>query len=255
MPKKTNSRAKLDFQWGGLSDKGKVRDGNEDRWVVDEKLGLFIVSDGMGGHPAGEVAAELVVERLPGKIAQGLEQLGQDDDKAVLKMLKEKIIELNDELVEEAANGNGSTGMGTTLAMAMLDEGRVYVANAGDSRIYILRGGQMEMVSQEHSAAAETLGQQWASIPVEMIDPGLAGITRYIGMDTEPLRPYAAVEKFQAADRLLLCSDGLTDMVGEELIEQILSGGDNCRTTAQKLVDEANQAGGADNITVIVTEV
>lgn len=247
--------ANVRFTWAAQSDRGKVRQGNEDAFAVDQQLGLFVVSDGMGGHPAGEVAAELTAELLPAKLQDKLGGSEETDDTEIVNIIKQAIVEVNADVVDQANQGKGQPGMGATLVMAFLTRGRVYVANVGDSRIYILRDNQMLMVSQEHSAAAEALGQQWASVPIELIDPSLAGITRYIGIEAEPVKPYVAVEQIKPGDKILLCSDGLTDMVHEEFIEEIISGTDNCQSAVEQLIAAANEAGGVDNITIVLVNV
>jgi len=221
--------------------------------VVEPDTGLFFVSDGMGGHRGGELAADMVVQDLPVKIEIGLDKLRTRSPRAIRALLKRLIAEQSKQVRMEAASESGYVDMGATMAMALVRDGRVYLANLGDSRIYRCREKQLRQLNKDHSVIAELL-ELGRLHPDDAEDHSAQGqITQYIGM-TEETQPFLRSFIPKEADRLLLCTDGLTDMVSERQIRGIMRHGEEPRATCRRLVDAANAAGGFDNVTALVVE-
>ncbi len=241
------------FVYGALTDKGKVRSENEDAYIVEPELGLFLVSDGMGGHRGGSVAANIVAGDLPVMVETGLGKLRSHSQRAIRRVFKETVMEQNRQLNLEAESETGHKGMGATLAMVLILAGRAYVANLGDSRVYRFRNRRLVQITKEHSVISELLDEGQIE-PHEADEHSAAGqITHYIGME-EDAEPHVRTFTLKGGDRLLLCTDGLTDMVDEGSIGQMLAGGTGPQELCTRLVDKANKAGGDDNITAVVVD-
>ena len=239
------------LRWAGLSDRGRVRARNEDRWSVDVDLGLFIVSDGMGGRPAGEVASELVVATLPTLVATHFgpapDLVAQDAPQRLCLALTEFSADLRD--------GSRDTprlaGMGATAVVALVSHATALIAHVGDSRAYLWREHSLHRLTRDHSLA-QALVDAGAITDQQAADhPARGQLTRYIGMVGEAL-PDARRVTLRPDDRLLLCSDGLTAMLDDARIQAVLHGCPDPHHACRALVGAANDAGGTDNITVLV---
>jgi protein phosphatase len=243
----------LPFRWGALSDIGKVREENEDTFWVEPELGLFLVSDGMGGHRGGGLASKIVTEDLPAMIETKLDRLKVGRPEAIRRLFKKAIVEQSKQLLMEAESESGFKGMGATLVMVLLRKGRAYIGNLGDSRVYRFRKGRLLQLTKDHSVVSELLDEGHIE-PEDVENHEAQGeITHYVGME-EKARPYVRAFGLKEGDRLLLCTDGLTDAVNDEVIAAILSDKGNCDEACKVLVDAANAAGGHDNITVIIAD-
>ena len=227
---------------GATTDVGQVRTSNEDSFLVDERLGLFAVADGMGGHSAGEVASFTALEALRAAIASQ-------------KNLEQAIAVANEAVYEKASQDESLEGMGTTMtAFTLGPDGTPIVGQVGDSRAYLLRDGQLSQLTQDHSLVEELV--QEGTITQEQADvhPQRAIITRALGIE-----PTVEVDVFstpvRTGDRLLLCSDGLTSMIRPEQISRILQLEEDPAHAAESLVDAANEAGGEDNVTAVVIDI
>ena len=239
--------------WGAATDAGKIRDENQDAFFIDPELALFLVSDGMGGHQSGAFASKIVSQVLPGMIRDRLEKLKSHSRRAIRSILKKTIAELNSHILTKYPRQAGLTGMGATLVMALLIEGRCFVANIGDSRLYLFRRKRLIQMTEDHSVIQELLRQGNIQPAESQNHPAKGQITRYIGID-EQANPYVRTLTLKSADRLLLCSDGLTDMLDDELIAKTLGIGADCHAACKSLVGAANAAGGHDNITVVIVD-
>jgi len=243
----------LPFTWAALTDVGRSRQKNEDTFIIEPEIGLFLVSDGMGGHPAGEVASDFVSQNLSVRIEAALHSLRSPSPRAIRHLLAHSIRYHNQEVVWEGQSESGSQGMGATVVLCLLWDQRAYIVNLGDSRFYRLRKSRLTQFSRDHSVVNEL-------IEMGRLDPEKAGghaasgqITQYMGMD-EQAQPHIRSFALQPDDRLLLCSDGLTDMLSENAIQTILCQNPSPQQAVQCLIDQANQAGGLDNITVVVID-
>lgn len=239
------------LRWGAATDIGKVRERNEDAFVVEPEVGLFLVVDGMGGHSGGGLAARMVAQDLPPMIENQLEALKARSPQPMRHLLKTAIVEQSRHLQREGDSESGCTGMGATLALLLIIGGRAYAANVGDSRIYRLRRGRLAQLSADHSVVAELLTSGRIT-PEEAPHHSSQGIvTQYMGMP-EQIEPLVRSMTLNERDRFLLCTDGLTDLVGEEAIADIIKAEIEPQAACDRLVETANRAGGADNITAIV---
>ena len=241
----------------GLSDKGLSRTNNEDSFYSDKDLGLFIVADGMGGHSAGEVASRMAVEALSGYIRKscaggepliGRSKSGRSD--ASNRLVSG--IRLAHQVVCEAAKTNRSwKGMGTTIVAALADGDRLSIAHVGDSRAYLVRSGTISQLTDDHSVVAEQVRQGLLSKEEAEVSEYRNLLTRALGSD-EALEIDVTEIGIIDGDRLLLCSDGLSTMVADDEVLMIIASDDLPESACTRLVDEANNNGGRDNITVVV---
>ena len=221
---------------GARTDVGRVRKGNEDSYTAEDPL--FAVADGMGGHQGGEVASSVA-----------LEILSQGDGP-----LEELVRKANDEVFRRAGKDPGLSGMGTTLT-AIRHEGKVLrLAHVGDSRAYLLRDGTIQRLTKDHTVVERLVDEGRLSAEEAEIHPQRSILTRALGVDEAIQVDQGAIEP-HAGDRLLLCSDGLTGVVGEEEITRILTDHAEPQDAANALVDAANEGGGQDNITAVVVDV
>lgn len=226
---------------GGSTDKGQVRDGNEDGYVVDRRLHLYAVADGMGGHRAGEVASATALEALRAAIASGIG-------------LGDAITNANTAVHDKSASDHALAGMGTTLTAVIPDGRGVLVGHVGDSRAYLLRDGELRQLTTDHSLVEELVREGRLTEQEAAVHPQRSVITRALGVeDAVDVDVYSV--PLEAGDRLLLCSDGLTTMLRADDIAALLRRESDPTRAANLLVDAANAAGGEDNITTIVIDV
>jgi len=236
----------------GKTDIGVLRKSNEDSCYVDQRLGLFIVADGMGGHAAGEVASAMAVE----VIREQLEPLlTAKEQPAKLLPALANAIQLANRTIEQAARDNPSWhGMGTTLTVLLLTGGQALLGHVGDSCLYRWRAGVLEQVSDDHSLVGDQLRrglitpEQAAASTLRNVLLQAVGITP----ELEICRKQLPLEK---GDGFLLCSDGLTGMLSDEQINGLLEREMEPESTSELLINQANSAGGGDNITAVLVRV
>ncbi|HYW29764.1 MAG TPA: Stp1/IreP family PP2C-type Ser/Thr phosphatase [Gaiellales bacterium] len=225
----------------GLSSTGHVRRNNEDSYLI--RGDLFMIADGMGGAAAGEVASAMCAEAFA-----EIDLIRQRGDEA----LRRAIQTANQRIHERAASDPEAAGMGTTVTAALVErDGRIAFANVGDSRAYLLREGALQRLTEDHSVVAELVASGQISEQEAGTHPQRNVVTRVLGAEAT-----VQVDTFwltsQADDLVLLCSDGLTDMVSEDDFAAILAGSGDCDAIAQALVRAALEGGGEDNVTVVV---
>jgi len=241
------------FSWGAETHTGKERQENQDSFFADPEPALFLVSDGMGGHRGGAIASGIVAEDLPVMIENALDKLKVGTPRTIRSLLERMIAEQSKQLQLEGTSETGFRDMGATLVIALLRKGRCFLANLGDSRAYRLRKGRMVQLTRDHSVVSELIEKGHIE-PEEAADHDTSGqITRYVGMD-EKARSHVRTFTLKKSDRLLLCTDGLTDMVADKDIAAILKGETDPQTACESLVEAANKAGGHDNITTLVID-
>jgi len=241
------------FNYAALSDIGLVRPENEDVWVADRKMGLFIVADGIGGIPNGAMAAKIVVDSLQLLFKKPFRSPRVMTADCARRMLNMTVPYLSRQLREFGRCREDQHGLGTTLVVAWLRQEHLVVAHLGDSRAYLLRDGSFRRLTTDHTLFQEMLAAGTVSPEQEHGHPASRRLTRYMGMDGEPL-PDIQTLPIQPRDRLLLCTDGLSDHVPEAEIGRCLGQGHTPRTTCRRLVASAKAAGGHDNITVLVAD-
>jgi serine/threonine protein phosphatase PrpC len=241
------------------SDVGRKRRGNEDALFLNPEQRLYVVADGMGGHAAGEVASKVAVDSINEFVTQtgDNEQItwpfGLDDSISYDgNRLKTAIRHANRRVLEATRERSEYEGMATTVAAVLVDGDVANLAHVGDSRIYLWSGGQIELLTSDHSWVNEQIQSGVISPEQARSHPLRNVVTRALGGRTDLLVDVQA-RKMKAGDVLLLCSDGLTTMVTDEDIARVLgeAGGDVAKA-AEALVEEANGRGGEDNITVVL---
>lgn len=241
------------FAIGTATDAGRVRQGQEDFLLADHDRALFAVADGMGGHRGGEIASHLAVETL-----DRLAKERADDEPLTSEWFAHAVQLANDALVERAADDAGLKGMGTTLCALALVQGDGYealgVVNVGDSRLYLLKDGELEQITEDHSLVA-TLERQGRLTRAEAaVHPQRNIVTRALGIDSKVM-----VDSWEIApvvgDRYLICSDGLFNEIDDNRIAATLRRLADPDDAARELVRLANDAGGRDNITCIVVDI
>lgn len=228
--------------WASATDIGRVRSHNEDAILVSPPL--FVVADGLGGHEAGEVASKIAVETLRDNAPR----------RADANALGRAVRAANREVIRAAREGIGRKGMGTTITAAIVDGLDVVIAQVGDSRAYRLHDGTLDRVTQDHSMVADLVRSGQISEAESRVHPHRSIITRALGTDPNMYADTFEVDVEQG-DRLLLCSDGLTAMLTDERIAELLATSRDPGTTARALVDAANELGGQDNISVVVIDI
>lgn len=235
------------MQYFGLSNKGKVREGNEDFFHVPqnaEEEKIFIVADGMGGENAGEVASSLAVSSAIVYLNNHVE-----NDKAIL--LRKAFNCANKTVYKTAQSDRNYSSMGTTMVCAAIKDKDVFIANVGDSRCYILSETGFNQVTIDHSFVQEMVDKGMLTMDEAEHHPNKNLITRAIGV-----AKFVNVDIFKVlwkkGDKILLASDGLTGMVNNEKISEILINNSSCEDAVNQLIQAANDAGGVDNITAVL---
>ena len=245
----------------GLSDVGRKRSHNEDSIGSDTSIGLTGLADGMGGYKAGEVASAMAVNGIMETIRDGLRGMkhGQvDDDTGYTHeslLVKSAVEQANHEIHTTALNQPQCQGMGTTLVAAMFYDDRVTVAHVGDSRMYRYRNSGFEQITVDHSLLQELVDKGFYTPEEAKQSLNKNLVTRAMGIESTVV-PDVQEEAALPGDIYLLCSDGLTDLVEDEEIRLTLETySDNLDEVASALVASANEAGGKDNISVILARI
>jgi protein phosphatase len=222
------------------TDTGRERSANEDAYFA--RSPVYAVADGMGGAQAGEVAA---------RIAAGVFEEHFPDGVDPERELAEIASEANRRIYELAREDSSRSGMGTTLTGAVVSDDEVSIVHVGDSRAYLLRDGELRQLTRDHSLVEELRRRGQLTVEEAEEHPQRSIITRALGPEPD-VEPDVHTHQARSGDVFLLCSDGLTSMVREERLHEILTGNDSLRGAVDRLVEEANRAGGRDNITAVL---
>jgi protein phosphatase len=270
-------RGKIDVS--GLTDRGRVREANEDQFLIadltksmlvhqtslshedhtrlvsDSQGKLLLVADGMGGHAQGQRASAVAVSGLTHYVLNTMPwffRLESDQEADLDHELRAALEECQRRIEAVASDDPGSRGMGTTLTLAYVLWPRLYVVHAGDSRCYLLRGGRLEQITKDHTVAQQ-LVDSGALSPEEAHESRWSHVLwNCVGGTRHELRADVYKATLHAGDTLLLCSDGLTGGLSPEEIRELLGRGAGAAQTCRELVEAANARGGRDNITVVV---
>lgn len=235
-----------------ITDIGEKRSINQDYVLCEvEPVGilpnLFVVADGMGGHNAGDYASRFCVEFFQQRIMESMEQ-------SPIPLIEEAINETNDKLIDVAQEQKELTGMGTTFVVATIFEKEMYVANIGDSRLYVI-GQEMKQITEDHSLVEVMVKTGEINREEARTHPNKNIITRALGANQKVTSDFFEVT-LEDGDIVLMCSDGLTNMLDDDCIEKIIrEHGENLETAGHELVKYANLHGGKDNIAVILIQV
>jgi PPM family protein phosphatase len=224
---------------GSATDIGQVREGNEDSYLVVAPL--YAVADGMGGHRGGEVASSLALETV--------QQLFERDEGS----LADQVAQANRAVYDRSLSDRSVSGMGTTLTAALIDGNTVHLVHVGDSRAYLLREGQLRQLTEDHTLVHRMVMEGEITPEEAETHPHRSILTRALGVD-ESVQVDEGDVRIESGDRLLLCTDGLTGMVPEDQITEIMLGSADPQDAVDRLVKIANRAGGIDNITAVVLD-
>jgi protein phosphatase len=237
----------------GKTDVGRIRELNEDSLYSDEKTGLFMVCDGLGGHSAGEVASAMAVDAIKDFVDRkdGNEPKPSEGRSEEGERLGRAVEHAGRVICNAAAEDSSHKGMGSTATAALFHDGAVSIAQVGDSRAYRLKEGSFEQITQDHSLVAEQIRDGILTPDQAAKSPYRNIITRALGSADDTRADVYEVQA-EAGDRYLLCSDGLTGVVSNGDIREVMASTDEPALACDTLVRMANDAGGPDNITVVL---
>ncbi len=243
----------MTYEFSSAIDAGRARSNNEDSVVVDTSCDLVVLADGMGGYNAGEVASGMLTSFIVTELGRWLREAGPQAGDGDVRRAMDICVDNANRAIFNAANSNPQyAGMGTTLVMGAFRAGQLLVGHVGDSRAYRWRAGRLQQITRDHSLLQEQIDAGLITPEQAAFSANKNLVTRAVGVeDTVLLETH--VHDVQPGDLYLLCSDGLSDMLHDNTIAQILAAAtgtleEACRT----LVDAANDAGGRDNISVIL---
>jgi PPM family protein phosphatase len=240
-------------EYAGLSDTGRQRTSNQDRWGVNPEQGLFIVADGVASSSHGDRAAEMVVDLLPQYLQRHLDSVGLDDPTAADRF-GAAIADISDNLRTSGDSNPGLAGASTTVVAVVVSGLRALVGHLGDSRGYLYRNQQLMRLTRDHSLVQALVDAGEVEPQNAREHPSRSVITRHVGM-APPAHPTVSAVDLQPGDRVMLCSDGLHGVVDDESLAQILGSQPSPHDACAALIQAANNGGGPDNITTIVIDV
>lgn len=235
----------------GATDIGKKRETNQDVFhlhKIEDGIGFAVVCDGMGGQNGGHIASDMTCRIVSSKLTEHADRISARED--IRGLMVDVISEANMEVFKKSNMEPGCKGMGTTIVLAVIAGTKAHIAHIGDSRIYLLSGGGFRQITRDHSLVQELADQGKISQEEMKSHPNKNMITRAVGVNLTVDIDYLEMELEQGA-KLLLCSDGLTNMVEDETIGEMLRSGGS-EECCSELIRLANEAGGTDNITVAV---
>jgi len=234
------------MRFKALTDKGNKRSLNEDNYYIDKDINFFMVADGMGGHAAGEVASQ---------IAASFTADFDFDLSEPLKSLSSLTYKINQEIINKSSSNQEYMGMGTTFAAAIIKDQNIYYINLGDSRIYLYNKNnkQLKKISKDHSLVGKLLRENKITEEEAFNHPKKNIVTQALGLEKNLDLDSGQLE-LSENDYLLLCTDGLTDMIRESEIEKVFKANEQPEKISELLLDKAMNSGGLDNITLIVVD-
>ena len=233
-------------------DPGRARSNNEDSVATDDGVTLAVLADGMGGYNAGEVASNMATSFIRTELGRWLREASQQASDAEVRRAMDICVDNANRAIFNAANSNPQyAGMGTTLVVAVFREDRVLLGHVGDSRCYRLRAGRLQQITRDHSLLQEQIDAGLITPEQAAFSANKNLVTRAVGVeDTVLLETHQ--HDVLPGDTFLMCSDGLSDMLDDAGIAQVLQAHDSLETSTRGLIDAANDAGGKDNISVIL---
>lgn len=239
------------MKWFSKTDTGRKRPVNQDAlFAAGHEIGslpdLFLVADGMGGHNAGDYASGYVIRRM-NEIIEG----SQESD--VRQLLTDAVQKAGSEVYALSKEDSEKSGMGTTLVGAVIEENSLLAMNIGDSRLYLMHDGTLRQITEDHSFVQEMVKSGEITPQEALHHPRKNVITRAVGVAAY-VEPDFFIEPIEEGDQILLCSDGLINMVSEEEIAQVLSQDRTLEDKVETLIESANENGGLDNISVILVQ-
>jgi protein phosphatase len=238
------------IRFSGKSDTGLVRSNNEDTFVIEPDAGFCLVADGMGGRAAGELASRIFAE----SVLEVFLDYGDPSEQKVVETVKKAFQTANENIIDYASRNPSHERMGCTAELIVFTGGGFVLGHMGDSRTYRIRNGELKQLTKDHSLVQDQI-DQGALTPEEARNHSLRHvILRAVGAE-ESLALDLIRGKTYPEDIFLLCSDGLTDMVDDDLIGHVLKSTESLNHKVEKLIELAKSAGGHDNITVVLSEI
>ena len=245
----------MSFEFFHAIDTGRARANNEDSVAVDEANALAVLADGMGGYNAGEVASGMATSFIRNELGRWLAEAAARASDVEVRRAMDICVDNANRAIFNAANANPQyAGMGTTLVVAVFREGQVRLGHVGDSRAYRWRGGQLAQITRDHSLLQEQIDAGLITPEQAAFSANKNLVTRAVGVeDTVLLETH--LHEVQPGDVYLMCSDGLSDMLDDAMMARLLQQHDALPDAGQALIDAANEAGGKDNIALILVRV
>jgi len=240
------------FEFHAAVDPGRARSNNEDSVSVEADISLAVLADGMGGYNAGEVASNMATGFIATELGRWLREASRQASDAEVRRAMDICVDNANRAIFNAANANPPyAGMGTTLVVAVFRDSRLLLGHVGDSRCYRLRGGRLLQLTRDHSLLQEQIDAGLITPEQAAFSANKNLVTRAVGVeDTVLLETHQ--HEVQPGDVYLMCSDGLSDMLDDTAIAQVLQTHDSLQAGGQALIEAANDAGGKDNISVIL---
>jgi PPM family protein phosphatase len=245
---------KLTFNFCSQTDPGRARENNEDSVAYDPAVNLAVLADGMGGYNAGEIASGMATAFIKSEMSRWLSEAGRAATGREIRRALEICVENANRSIFNAANSNAQySGMGTTLVVAAFHDEKIMLGHIGDSRCYRLRGDQFAQITKDHSLLQEQIDagllteEQAANSSYKNLVTRALGVDETVALDLQEL-------DVEPGDLYVMCSDGLSDMVGDDEIGEILRTHPSLEQTAERLVATANEHGGRDNISVLLVQ-
>ena len=244
----------MNYEFCIRTDPGLARENNEDSVAIDEPTRLGILADGMGGYNAGEVASGMATTFIKSELGRWLAQAGRHANAREVRRAMEICVDNANRSIFNAANSNPQySGMGTTLVVGVFQDGRLMLGHIGDSRCYRLRAGHFDQITKDHSLLQEQMDAGLITPEQAATSTNKNLVTRALGVEDAVLLEVNE-HKVEPGDLFLMCSDGLSDMLDDEAIAQILVGDAALEQKTVQLVDAANANGGRDNISVLLAQ-
>jgi protein phosphatase len=245
----------MTLEFFSATDTGRARHNNEDSVALDETNALMVLADGMGGYNAGEIASSMATSFIISELGRWLTEAANDASDTDVRRAMDICVDNANRAIFNAANSDPKcAGMGTTLVLGVFREGRLLIGHVGDSRGYRLRGGRLTQITHDHSLLQEQIDAGLITLEQAAFSSNKNLVTRAVGVeDTVLLETH--LHDVLPGDTYLLCSDGLSDMLDDESIQQVFLGTESLPEAVAALVGAANDAGGKDNISVILARV
>lgn len=242
----------MDFEFFSQTDTGRVRSNNEDSIAVDESCGVAVLADGMGGYAAGEVASGMACDFIKGELGRWLHEASSNASDGDVKRAMDICVDNANRAIFGAANSNPTyAGMGTTLVLAVFRSGRLLLGHIGDSRAYRWRDGQLQQITKDHSLLQEQIDAGILTPEQAQYAANKNLVTRALGVEDLVLME-THLHDIQSGDIYLMCSDGLSDMLRDQQIAEVMAAPASLPDMGAALVAAANDAGGRDNIAVVL---
>jgi len=245
----------MTLEFFSATDTGRARNNNEDSVAVDDPTALVVLADGMGGYNAGEVASGMATSFIKSELGRWLSEASENATDTDVRRAMDICVDNANRAIFNAANSNPQyAGMGTTLVVGVFRDSRLLMGHVGDSRGYRLRASRLTQITHDHSLLQEQIDSGLITPEQAAFSANKNLVTRAVGVeDTVLLETH--LHDVLPGDTYLLCSDGLSDMLDDESISQLLMSAETLPEAASALIDAANEAGGKDNISVVLARV